>query len=223
MTVLAPVSVRSNAHRIYLALRENLIRCVYAPGQKLRIADLADEFGVSAGAVREALSRLTAEHLVEARDQQGFRAAAISIDDLMDLTAARIELERLVLTRSIAAGDAAWAADLERAHDLLVRTPNGPVSEGASAHGRFHASLVAACPNHTMLRLRATLYEASERYRHFALQHRVTRRDVDAEHAAMTAAALNRDAETASRLMAQHIQATADHVRLALASLAPSA
>jgi hypothetical protein len=46
-----------------------------AAGQKLHIAGLAKQFSVSLAAVREALSRLVADGLVQASDQRGFRVS----------------------------------------------------------------------------------------------------------------------------------------------------
>ena len=46
---------------------------------------LADEHGVSLSVVREAVTRLASEDLVDATPQRGFRVRSLSLDDLRDL------------------------------------------------------------------------------------------------------------------------------------------
>src|SRR5271157_1164652 len=55
------------------------------------------DLGSEPGAVREALSRLSAEGLVIAESQKGYRVAPLSADELLDLTEARVEIERIAL------------------------------------------------------------------------------------------------------------------------------
>src|SRR6202021_1136455 len=93
-------------------VREALFDCRFEPGEPLRIGELCKQLEASQGAVREALSRLTSEGLVEALPQRGFRVTPISAEDLRDLTAARIEIEDLCLRHAIASGDVRWEAGL---------------------------------------------------------------------------------------------------------------
>ena len=92
-----------------------------AAGQKLHIAGLAKQFSVSLAAVREALSRLVADGLVQASDQRGFRVSPVSLADLDDVTQTRIDIEGLALRRSIERGDQAWLASVKSAFAATCR------------------------------------------------------------------------------------------------------
>src|ERR1700676_2910519 len=129
----------SLTQRAYDQLGEALLDCRFEPGEPLRIGELCKRLDASQGAVREALSRLTAEGWVEARPQRGFRVTPISAEDLRDLTAARIEIEELCLRRSIDAGDVRWEARLIAALHELSRTP--PLEPGVRS--RFNRRFVA--------------------------------------------------------------------------------
>ncbi len=201
----------------YERLRADLLACRLPPGEKLRIGELCDMLGVSLSAVREALSRLTAEGLVVAEPQRGFRAAPISEADLRDLTAARIEIETLCLRRALAAGDVTWEERLVAAHHRLSRTgerdpadPKRVTEAWAEAHRAYHAALVAGCDNAWLLRLRAILYAQSERYRRLSVPLARTERDLAREHREIVEAALARDADKASALLAAHLSLTSD-------------
>jgi DNA-binding GntR family transcriptional regulator len=209
--------VRSQARRTYLTLRDRVILGDLAPLARLKIADLATEFGVSPGAVREALSRLTTDRLVEARDQRGFRVAAVSLADLDDLTETRIQIEGLAMAQAIQRGDAAWETALRDSHAALARrTPAPGDLEGAVLHGRFHDALVAGCGSPHLLGVRRALYDLAERYRFLAIQRAAAPRPVADEHAAITAAALARRPAEAIAALSDHIRLTTRLVRDAL-------
>lgn len=194
-------------------LRTDVLACRLKPGERLVINQLCQELDVSLGAVREALSRLTSEGLVIAEPQRGFRVAPISAADLQDLTNVRVEIELLCLKDSIAKGDIHWEARLVAAQHLLARTPEKAsgdfrlLSEGyASAHRGFHEALVSGCKSPWLLRLRALLYDQSERYRRLSLP--LAERDVNSEHRAIADAALARDVPRAAALLTAHLERT---------------
>jgi DNA-binding GntR family transcriptional regulator len=209
---------RTQAPRTYHALRSRIVSGGLAPGTKLKIAELALQFSVSPGAVREALSRLATDGLVEARDQRGFRVAPISLAALDDLTETRIHIEGLALAQSIERGDSAWEARLQAAHDAMAGHPAQPGEPmGALLHGRFHEALAAGCASPALMRIRNELYDHAERYRFLALYSTATApRPVAVEHREIMAAALARRKAKAVKALSAHIRLTARIVRDAL-------
>ncbi|WP_428391537.1 GntR family transcriptional regulator [Lichenicoccus sp.] len=200
---------------VYRAVRADLLACRTRPGEKLRIAVLCDRHGASSGAVREALSRLTAEGLVTLEPQRGFQAGTISADGLADLTVARVEVESLCLRMAIENGDLGWEERLLGSAHRLRRTPWREPGDTArigeawvNAHEVFHEALVAACPNQTLLRIRSQLYAQSERYRSLSVPLADVDRDVEAEHRGLMLAALDRDKDRAVKAIAYHINET---------------
>jgi DNA-binding transcriptional MocR family regulator len=80
-------------HVALSALRERLQSGVLPPGARATAVDLADELGLSTTPVREALSRLTGEGLLEDRRGQGYfvrRLAGVDIADLYRLNLAHL-------------------------------------------------------------------------------------------------------------------------------------
>lgn len=217
----APVKseVRPQAPRTVQILRDRIILGQLTPLTKLKISDIAAELDVSPGAVREALSQLTTDKLVEARDQQGFRVAPISLADLDDLTETRVQIEGLALAQAIARGDAAWEARIRETQRAMEAHPPRPNDlEGALRHARFHDALVEGCASPNLLRIRSGLYDLAERYRFLAMRQAAKPRPVADEHATIAAAALSRQSEVAVAAMANHIRFTAQLVREALSA-----
>src|SRR5271166_1780439 len=204
------MSAKTQSNRMFDRLRDDILACRLLPDSKLRINDIAESSEVSLGAVREALSRLGAEGLVIAESQKGYRVAPLSVEDLRDLTEARVEIERIALSRSIARGDLEWETNLVAAWHRLARTHDGePDSRRASdrwpvAHAAFHQALVAACGSAKLLQIRAQLYEQSERYRRYS-GVMDSQRDVAAEHQRIFDAAVARDPEAAMGAITDHL------------------
>jgi DNA-binding GntR family transcriptional regulator len=198
---------------VYEQLRSELLAGGYAPGERLVPAELCARYGVKAGVLREALSRLAAEGLTTLEPNRGFR--------VMDMTRRRIEelleLRRInecaALRLAVQRGGTDYEAAVVAAHHRLRATPEGP--ERGRAHHDFHLALLSACGNDRLLELCETLFEASELYRRWSLSA-VRRpagrgaRNQDAEHKAILDAVLAHDPDRAAALYEQHLQRTVD-------------
>ena len=206
---------KSRTERTCSELRDAIVSARFKPGQRLPIDSLGKTFEASIGAVREALSRLTAEGLVIAEPQKGFIVAPISRRELTDLTAARVEIECKCLADTIRTGDIDWEATvLSLQHKLrtLDRAWLDPGNEDAARwheiHADFHDILTSGCTNTWWLRIRRQLYVQSERYRRISGPLDTGDRDITAEHDAIAAAAIARDTEAATRAMTYHLEQT---------------
>lgn len=185
------------------------------PDAKLNIKSLEGRLGVSLGAIREALSRLSAEGMVNAEAHRGFRVSSISKEELLDLTRTRIEIESLCLGKAIEVGDVEWETRIVgAAHRMerLQRSPSDPVArvgdDWNQAHGEFHEALVSACPSVWLHRIRRLLYEQSERYRRLSVPLDTDHRDVRDEHRRIMDAVLRRDEAAALQELKNHLLAT---------------
>jgi DNA-binding GntR family transcriptional regulator len=213
---------RTRVDDVYSAIKADILFGRLAPGERLHLAELCKTHDVSLSVVREAVTKLASEHLVQARPQQGFNVRILSVPDLLDLTRARIEIESLTLRESVTVGDIAWEADLVAAHHrLAAKTPKTPTEDWMQAHSEFHAALAAACTSPLLKQIRQQLFDASELYRYWSVSLRKPKRkrNIEKEHKALLDAAIAHDADLCIDLMAAHIQATTDRL---LAGRTPS-
>ncbi|MDB5445013.1 MAG: hypothetical protein JWQ97_330 [Phenylobacterium sp.] len=217
---------------VYAQLRACILDGRLLPGQKLKINALCTELQGSLGAVREALSRLLAEGLVEAEPYKGFSVVAVSPADLVSLTEARIEVEKLCLASSLANGGPEWEGRLVALlHQLTRYDPTAEIDEWSRVHTAFHHALVSACDNPWLLRMHRSLHEQSERYRRLALAinagtdeaTRRAERNTPDEHRRMVEAAIARDVERTSALLANHLQLTTEYLLTRLQAPPPAA
>jgi GntR family carbon starvation induced transcriptional regulator len=210
----------TKSHRAYAQIRADILSCRLMPGTKLNIAGLASDLDVSLGAVREALSMLQSEALVVSEPQRGYTVSPVSPKELAEITEARIAIETLCLRTSIERGDLGWETSVVAAFHRLSRLSASVegkdmhLSEPWSrAHAEFHASLLGACGNDWLLRMRAMLYEQSERYRRMSVPLDSGSRDVHGEHKALFDAVMARDTEAAAAALENHLRRTATIVR----------
>ena len=217
-------SPRTLTSAVLQRLRADILSTKLDPGQKLHIAGLAKQFSVSFAAVREALSRLVADGLVQASDQRGFRVSPVSRDDLQDVTRTRIDIESLAMRRSIEDGDQRWLDAVEQSFASLMavsfKDPDNPAvhnDEWVFRHRVLHRTLVEACGSPWLLGFRDILHEQSERYRRLSIRiHSHRPRDVAAEHGAIVEAVLRRDADAAVEALSRHFMTTMQFVEAAV-------
>lgn len=88
------------------ALRADLRNGRLVMGEPLTITEIADTLSLSATPVREALSRLAGEGLIEDRRGRGYFAPRLDVSDLVELYG----LRRLYLTEALAIDDIASAS-----------------------------------------------------------------------------------------------------------------
>ncbi len=201
---------------VYGTLRSEILAARLEPDSKLKIKDLCDRLLAGSSAVREALSRLASEGLVTMEPQRGFRVAPLSMEELLDLTRTRGQLEALCIRDSIASGGVEWEIGLMSALHRMLKTPKEIPDEPnrysrafSDAHTAYHEALVAACSSRWLLTLRRILFTQSERYRSLTRPLVTVERNLDQEHQAIADAALARDADRCVALMDEHLNLTA--------------
>lgn len=213
---MAPHAASTQTDVAYERLKADILSCRLQPGTRIRINEVARDFEVSLGAVREALSRLAAEDMAVATAQKGFSVPDVSLDDLLDLTDTRVKIEELCIRASIQNGDIEWETMLVAAFHRLQRIPETETDSGkpvlserwSAAHQQFHEAIVSACKSPSLLKIRHVLYAQTERYRRLSVPMRTIDRDVAAEHKAIFDAVIERNADLAAQLMGKHLRLT---------------
>jgi GntR family carbon starvation induced transcriptional regulator len=183
----------------YRNIRADIIAGRLPPGTKLQIDDLKSRYGLSASPLREGLARLISQGFVSAESQRGFRVAAMSAEDLADITLARQVVEPAALKLAIARGDR-YVARMEG--QTLEN-----FTEFSDLHKGFHVALIAACGSPRLLDEQSRLYDQAERYRQGMMQnfmvigHGVLMR----EHKQLMDMVLARDADGACTSLQHHL------------------
>ncbi len=214
------------AERAYRQLRQAIVRCEFAPGQRLRVDEISRHYQISSSPLREALSRLSEQGLVQAFENRGFHVAPLTVQGITDLTRVRLLLECEALRDAMAHGTDVWEAGVVgAAHSLSLveqRLGDGPLvldEHWSQRHRDLHLALYAGGTSPMLRDMVAALFDNAERYRQFSARNRKTERRKNAEHQRLMTAVLSRDADKALGLLRQHISSTERNVTECLLSL----
>ena len=206
------------------ALRQDVLSLAFMPGAKLKVEHLQQSYGLSSSPIREALNRLTEEGLVRADERKGFRVAAVSAEDLQDITNMRVLIDLPTLEQAMKFGGDQWEAEVIASFHLLEkiesRLPEGPVvldAEWSAQHRCFHRAMMSACPSERMVLTSSSLFDQAERYRHISARYRTVIKRKSEEHKVLMRAVLKRDIATAQKLHQEHVLSTQKNALKAMA------
>lgn len=115
-------------------LRQRIVRGDLAPGTRITEEALADEFEVSRGPIRDALTQLSFENLVEIQRPRGVYITGLTKDDVDQLYSLRGALEQLALSRAMRVEDSSRWAPMAAAVERM----------GSAADAGDHAAFVTA-------------------------------------------------------------------------------
>jgi CheY-like chemotaxis protein len=156
-----------------------------------------------------ALSSVLERHGLTVETASTGQEAIARLRDRNDIALVRKEIEAFALRRSIEFGDDAWEASIVAArHKLALLEKAGKnVSEDIweSRHRDFHRTLVAACQSKALLHLHGLLTDQFDRYRRLSAKSRLPNAPRSLIHQRILDAVLNRNADLAVKLLADHI------------------
>ncbi len=183
-------------------LRWDILDGVLEPDAKLPFALLQKRYGVGVGTIREGLSHLVSEGLVQLEAGRGFRVTPVSRADLLDISQMRIDFEKKALRDAISNGGDDWEAGIITTFHFLDKMEARPLADRLKdgsrwnrVHREFHRALIAACRSHWLLHFHAILFDQADRYRLLSLRHRPKASNRKGEHQAIMEAVLGRDAD----------------------------
>lgn len=200
----------TSSERAVSTLRELILGGEYAAGARLGEVDLAARLGVSRTPVREALTRLAAEGLVELAPNRRARVSSWTVEELEGVFDLRTVLEPRIagLAAQQATGEDVAALDtlarrmLEVGEPARVRDLDALVPLNRDFHGRLvtmagHPKLAAAL---------AGVVHAPIVLRNFHTYDEASLRRSLAHHVEIVAAVRARDPEWAQAVMTAHIR-----------------
>lgn len=207
--LLEPDEQKTIADRAYRHLKNDIIDGKLAQGSKIVEEDLASEYGVSRGPVREAIRRLEGQKLVVRIPHAGARVVTLTRKMMADIYAVRESLEgmsvRLAAQRmSEEKIDALFR--LLAQHEAAIAAVDGKTYLQHEGNLDFHYRIAEASGNQLLTDyLYRDLYQLIRMCRHQSAQLPERPARALAEHRQIVEAIAARDGELAELLMRRHI------------------
>ncbi len=218
----------TSAERALATLRDLIMGGELAPGARLGEVELADRLGVSRTPVREALSRLAAEGLVEIAPNRGARVVTWTVAELEGVFDLRAVLEPQLTAHAVPNAAAADVDELDalarRMHEVGTPGPGQDLDALVPLNRAFHDRLVALAAHPTLATALAAAIHPPIVRRNFLTYDEASLRRSLAHHSEIVAALRAGDPEWARAVMTSHIaNARAVMVRAAGVQIAEQA
>lgn len=195
-------------------LRDMIIEGVLAQGQRINEGMVGAQLGVSRTPLREAIKTLASEGLVEILPAKGAIVRRFTEKDLADILEVIKALEQLGGRIACEQASDATIEDIRAMHErMLALYETRDRLEYFKLNQAIHSKIVAASGNAALMEMHATLQSRIKRLRFIGNEGPVKWAGAVAEHEAMMAALLKRDAAELSRIIGVHMDATLLRVR----------
>lgn len=195
-------------------LREMITSGELAPGERLKEAELANSMTVSRGPVREAISLLGREGLVESQRHRGARVITLSYADIEEIYSMRLAIERLAMERCAERLDAALLAELDA---VIAQMRALPAAASDNEHVRldleFHDLIYAAADHSRLQRTWDMLRSQVSIFLNARTDRSEFRSKLHVEHQEMRDVLATGDQQAAVRSIEKHIGWTLRQIR----------
>jgi DNA-binding GntR family transcriptional regulator len=212
MTSVVKVQSPKLFEAVVSQLREAIINGELVPGDKLRETELADQFGVSRGPIREALRELAREGLVIDLPRRGTLVSVPNFGDLVEVYDLRQALESFAIGEAIRRAtreDLATFASLYDASMRLWHSADATNADRWAADYEFHREILKVAGNTRMIAFYEQVLAQCDMLIRLAVRmnHALELSPPDVMHKSIADAIQARDVDAA-------VAAVVDHYRL---------
>ena len=204
----------SLADQVFEKLETDILSGVYQKGELLTELKLCEELGVSRTPIREALRRISQEHIIE-ESGKGSIVLGIDKNDLKDIYAIRTRIEGMA---AALAAQNATSAQLEELKEA-VELQEFYVSKKDANHirqfdSRFHEIVYICSGSKVMFDTLMPLHKKVLKFRKTSVESNVRAVNSANEHREIYEVIVAGNSELAEQKMAEHIKKAYEHILL---------
>jgi DNA-binding GntR family transcriptional regulator len=134
--------------QVYQEIKHDIVTCRLAPGQPLSESQFLSRFDVSKTPIREALTSLVQDGLVEYTPNRGFMVTAVSVADIQEIFEARMFFEIEIFRLALKHMSPTEIDRLETLTQVAVDEQNPAYAETfLESNLKFHMALAACARN----------------------------------------------------------------------------
>lgn len=201
-------------------LRRRILAWEYPPQRQLTEESLCQEFGVSRSPIRQAMTHLAAEGLLERLPRKGFRVKQLQLRDVEELYELRLALETQVVQSLAAKGlPEATLSKLHTTWSNSAALTGESITSLASHDEAFHSALAEAHGNRLIQNQLAKINERLFAFREIDFSKTDRLSSTCDEHLKLLAAIVARDATAATDLVRKNIHSGLGNVETAIVHL----
>jgi len=191
--------------KIYENIKDDIANLRYEENYVLTEKELAEKYKVSKSPVREALSKLKLDGLVEVMPHKGYYVTSISIDNLKDIFQVRLVLEVGAIEIAIHNTTSDDIKKLKEIVNINTQTTNSrSFIKYSELNCQFHLSIAKATRNKLIENIIESLLTKLRRVLFKDLQN-IDFENMKNEHLNIVYAIEKRDTDLARKIMKKHL------------------
>ena len=195
------------ADMVYTSLKERVFEGGVQPGERIVETAVAEYYGVSRTPVREAISRLVNEGIIERSRGRGLVVVELLEEEVEDLYVTRMVLEGLAARLAAGRRSSHDIATLEEIQDQMDAVlASGDIPLTARINFVFHSEIQRIAGNRTSVRFMAQIHEALRRFGTTTFSVDAWARTAGQEHRALIERIRAQDADGAEAVARNHIE-----------------
>jgi GntR family transcriptional regulator, rspAB operon transcriptional repressor len=207
----------SLAERAYRSIRRQIVTLELSPGAVISEPDLQESLGMGRTPVREALRRLSNEHLVEVYPRRGMFVAALDTRDLSAISELREELEPFAARLAAQRRTPADIAIIDALLEAMAATGDNPdLRDLIELDQRVHHHVYHCAHNDYLRAVLEQHYMHALRIWFLALERVTHLHQAMAENRDLLLAIRDGDASRAAAIMSTHVEGFEADVRRAI-------
>ncbi|QFQ86684.1 FCD domain-containing protein [Paracoccus kondratievae] len=144
MTALNKIAKSNLSEQVYSSIRESLMEGRYQPGDRLTIASLAEQLGVSITPVREAIFRLVTERALEMRAATSIHVRRLTPEELREIQTIRHHIEGEASAQAALRISPSELRELEKLQAAFSRAAATDPVEASRLNREFHFRVAEA-------------------------------------------------------------------------------
>lgn len=200
-------------------LRQRIVRGELRAGDRMTEEALAEEFEVSRGPIRDAVTQLAFEKLVRMQKPRGIYVVGLTEDDVEQLYSLRAALEQLALERAMrVSDDSRWRAMRDAVTRMTMAADAGDHAAFLAADLDFHSQIYELADHPRLEGAWRQYLPTFEALLDVTINHDEDLHDSAADHDRLYAVMRTSDATVAAGVLAAHLQGAHDRMTEELAS-----
>lgn len=152
----ASAKTQTLADDVFSQMRDAIVRGDLAPGAKINEPQLATQYGISRGPLREAIRRLEGAKLVEIKPNAGAKVISLNKSQAIEIYEIRESLESLacrLAAEKASTEDCCKLRDLLTAHEAQIQSEDGRLYYQKAGDLDFHYQIVNLSGNRRLFDL----------------------------------------------------------------------
>ena len=213
---LIELETLTHADRAFQTLQSDITKGDIKPGSKISEAELASQYGISRGPLREALQRLESRGLIERIAHVGARVVSLNLNELLEIYQVREALEGLacrLAAANMTDEEIALLGQLLDKHASDTQLQSGHAYFQKEGDLDFHYQIVKGAKNdHLAKQILGDMYHLLRMYRYQCSLSEGRPQLALKEHRSILDAIADRDGDLAELLMRKHIRKARENI-----------